>query len=57
MKHNGSADLLQEMERYLTLVDLLRAEGREPRWRTDYESERAACLASERSLVDRRRQT
>jgi hypothetical protein len=45
-----------EAQRYLALVDLFRAEGREPRWRTDYEPERTAFLASERSPIKRRRQ-
>jgi hypothetical protein len=45
-----------EAQCYLALVDLFRAEGHEPRWRTDCESERRASLASERSLIERRRQ-
>jgi hypothetical protein len=55
MTQTESAALLQEVQRYLALVDLLRAEGREPRWRTGYESERAAGLVVERAPIEKGR--
>ena len=51
MKQPRSADLIAEAQCYLALVDLFRAEGCEPRWRSDYASDRAARLTREWLLI------
>ena len=56
MTQTESAALLQEVQRYLALVDFLRAEGREPRWRTGFESECAAGPVMALAPIEKRRQ-
>jgi hypothetical protein len=44
-----AGDIVCEAERYLALVDVFRAEGCEPRWRSQTAALRAARPSTERS--------